>query len=827
MKFNESLTLKNRLEEVNNIEPEIKDNSRVLQTEDTLEKSISVQTNSKSIRVSLTEEEKKLTGRELAEKYNLTDDSGYLMKRVGSRSVANPNYISSNELKALKMQDNINFLKETTPIEIQSIESSIGNEDEQRKVKEVINLFEKYKYNSIKIDRNDIYNKRFKLLNGQELTFGDFMVLDKAIKSKMFRNQDGVLMVFDNDENKFIPFKRSSFLTKRGGLKYKKIEDTIDDSRHRVYSLESLAPNIFKTNLFNEKDFDFNVAGSPSFEIYGPHERKLKQETPNVFLSNSDTSAKYYIGRDKFSGKDKKINYETVKISLLDDNTGVVTDIINGRKIILYTFPLISKEEYENKKEEIKNRRIIENKTKNINANDYITKTATLKEYSITDYIFKNENESDKDYIEKISRLSDTSYVLGNFKSFMSDTGLAANNYSWREQLVLADTLTSIESKDKIINFGKIFKKNGMRTFLSIEQGGKEMGDKIIELGDKLPEKIAQKVFAKYGEIIDNVSKITEFTRTNFTKEIETNPELIKKIEETLYIKGKQLLSQTYDDINSKREINYEDIGKQLDRINADTITTFAIFKQALKNGEKLPIESIEGSVFSKKEATDINENQQSEMLELYESNWKNHPDHDFVESLKIYFKTAFAPEDNKQKNYFYTFEKDNNIRAFVRFEKQKNKSFYASALNVDEASKNFGLGEAMMDEALTREAKEHVLHASCRKDNPSNMRYFEKGFISQGFKKTNETEEFDLVWDESKNKDILAKQKSQEELINMYRNLNTVGIEIKKSKDLESLNNIIPDGKSLVRCFVNNGEWYAIYEVISEDYGMNLGETK
>lgn len=388
------------------------------------------------------------------------------------------------------------------------------------------------------------------------------------------------------------------------------------------------------------------------------------------------------------------------------------------------------------------------------------------------------------------------------------------------------------KTENDLIGFKEFIKKsnneeekiNKLKTFLSIEQGGKEMGDKIIGLGEKLPEDVAKKVFTKYGEIIDNVSKITEFARNNFTKEIETDSELIKKIEETLYIKGKQLLSQAYDDISNKKEVNYEDIGKQLDRINADTITTFAIFKQAVKNGEKLPIESIEGSVFSKKEASDISDNQQHEMLELYESNWKNHPDRDFVESLKSYFKTSFVPEDNKQKNYFYTFEKDNNIRAFVRFEKQNDASFYASALNVDEASKNFGLGEAMMDEALTREAKEHILHASCRKDNESNMRYFEKGFISRGFKKTNETEEFDLIWDENKNKYILAKQKSQEELINME---NTEDIEIRKSKNLESLHTEIPEGKSLVRCFINNGEWYAVYEKVKDDYGMNLGETK
>jgi hypothetical protein len=386
---------------------------------------------------------------------------------------------------------------------------------------------------------------------------------------------------------------------------------------------------------------------------------------------------------------------------------------------------------------------------------------------------------------------------------------------------------TNKEAKNFFV-FLKKHGRNSFRTFLSIEQGGKEMGDKILTLGEKLPENIAQRVFEKYGEIIDNVNKITEFARNNFTKEIETTPELIQKIEETLYSKGKQLLSSIYDDIKNNKEINHEEIVKQLDRINADTITTFAIFKQAVRNSEKLPIESIEGSVFSKKEATTISKDQQDEMLELYETNWKNHPDRNFVESLKTYFKTAFIPEINQKKNNFYTFEKDDKIRAFVRFEEKGKNNLYASALNVDEASKNFGLGEAMMDEALVREAKENILHASCRKDNPSNMRYFEKGFISRGFKKTENTEEFDLVWDENKNKKILAKQKTKEELINMYLNTNYEdNLEIKKSHNLEELNSSIPNDKSLVRCFWDKGEWYAVYENVSPDYGVNFEEVE
>lgn len=410
------------------------------------------------------------------------------------------------------------------------------------------------------------------------------------------------------------------------------------------------------------------------------------------------------------------------------------------------------------------------------------------------------------------------------------ELGFNTRDLSINEQFYFLDYISTVKMQQITVAkyFIEKYNINGLRTFLSVEQGGREMGDKILTLGEKLPEDIAMKIFEKYGEIIDNVNKILEFTQHNFTQEINTNPELIKKIEETLYIKGKNLLSETYDNLMKETDIDCPDLERKLERINVDTITTFAIFKQAVKNGEKLPIESIDGSIFSKKKANEISKEQQNEMLELYDDNWKNHPDRDFVESLKEYFKTAFTPTENQEKNYLYTFEKDNKIRAFVRFEKQ-NGGLYASALNVDDASKNFGLGEAMMDESLAREAKNNILHASCRKDNHSNMRYFEKGFISRGFKKTNNTEEFDLVWDEGKNKNILAKQKTQEELKNMFGKENQDDLEIRKAKELVSLNTEIPEGKALVRCFFDqqSKEWYAIYEKVEDDYGVNFGEAR
>lgn len=419
-----------------------------------------------------------------------------------------------------------------------------------------------------------------------------------------------------------------------------------------------------------------------------------------------------------------------------------------------------------------------------------------------------------------------------NIRKFLEeDLGFFFERHNFQEQVYFLDYLrgVTITEGKRIKNFSKKYGVSGFNSFLSISHGGKEMGDKILTLGEKLPEEVAQKVFQKYGQIIDSVDKITDFAKNNFSKEIETKPSLIQKIEETLYLKGKQVLSQIYDDINNKEKINFDDVSKQLDRINADTITTFAIFKQAVKNGEKLPIESIEGSMFSKKNAGDFSNEQVNEMSELYDKNYENHKDRELISKVKEYFNTAFIPETNKQKNFFYTFEKDNRIRAFVRFEEKKEDVLYASALNVDEASKNFGLGEAMMDEALGIEARNNILHATCLIDSPSNMRYFEKGFISQNFVDISNTRQFNLIWNEQKNKNILSKQISKEELIKMFTGNPSENIEIRRSKELKDLHLDIPQDKSLTRCFLDkkSNEWFAVYEKVDDDYDLKTSETK
>jgi hypothetical protein len=191
------------------------------------------------------------------------------------------------------------------------------------------------------------------------------------------------------------------------------------------------------------------------------------------------------------------------------------------------------------------------------------------------DYISKYDKESDHDYSNRISKLSDTSYILGNFRLFMSETGLAANNYSWREQLILADALTSVHDKNKIINLGKNFGKDGIRTFLSVEQGGPEMGKMITELSNlkNIHENLIKNIFEGYSILLDEAEKLKE--KMSEVKEVEgVNPELLNKMPFQIYnallLRTKDILLGSYllvknGELNG---LNIIDVRKAIDGVS-------------------------------------------------------------------------------------------------------------------------------------------------------------------------------------------------------------------------------------------------------------------
>jgi len=684
-------------------------------------------------KIPLTEEDQNLSGVEFANKYGLSIKSACDIKKQGYRSMPfsrQPlNEKQIERRKELKMK-----IGEIEDLEINSIETALVTPNEQEKIKKIVE-----EYNTVLNESGLKNQKLFKLENGKEISLGDLVVLDKIAEKRVFRDENDQLMMFDKNEDKFIPFNPRSFFGQKKSYNFrdnfKGVNTESKKARYSIIALESFAPQVFKLGIFKDKDFDKRSAGSISYEINGPHERSLSKTSPYVFFSSTNSRANYYIGKEKFVGTNKKINHDTVRVSLLDNNTGVVTDIINGRKLILYTFPLLSKEQYEEKKEKVIQKQINQNNQNNQKRiNDHITESASLKEYFITDYVSKNSNESDKDYNERISKLSDLSYVLGNFRSFMSETGLAANNYSWKEQLVLANALTSVEDEEKIKRFGKNFGKNGLRTFLSLEQvkkeDGKKMGDKILELGEKLPEDASREVFAKYGEIVDIADNIHKILEDILPKQVlDESQKEIFEIKESLLNRAKDLLSTFYDNKNN----NSEQLLRDLKRYKSEILLYADTYKKLKDSGKEIHLEDIKN--------TEITVLSQEEKEEIAKNLWS------ITRANRPFIKEGTEEMIDREKNFNLTIENKNSnfyvlkykdeVISFCSVTPDENGDLYLESLNTESEVKGSQIGGAFLPAVLEKiKDKGKNIYGHVHPQNPGTLPYYERlGFKIQEIK--------------------------------------------------------------------------------------------
>lgn len=287
--------------------------------------------------------------------------------------------------------------------------------------------------------------------------------------------------------------------------------------------------------------------------------------------------------------------------------------------------------------------------------------------------------------------------------------------------------LTSISNRTNetikpVQEFTKKFKAIGLRTFLSIEQGGESMGNKILALGnsEKLPEEVASKVFAKYGEIIDSVDEITTVLKERFGKE-EDNQELIISIRENLFKKGKDLLVESSDAISNNKEENVligEELSKKLNNMKKSAILLGSVFKTVLKEGMKLDqikdvsIESInnENEIFRYKD----------ELLRIFKENRINYPPELMKETLAE-FEQALNDINNKE---FYILKDKEDIIAFMRFDKLSDGNLYAGSLNTRSEIKGLALGGELLKKLLIEKSKDNNIEAVVFEKNPMVLKY-------------------------------------------------------------------------------------------------------
>lgn len=145
-------------------------------------------------------------------------------------------------------------------------------------------------------------------------------------------------------------------------------------------------------------------------------------------------------------------------------------------------------------------------------------------------------------------------------------------------------------------------------------------------------------------------------------------------------------------------------------------------------------------------------------MLNIYQENYKANPQ--LATVLVSQFEKSFSREGSE----FYTYSLNNKLNAFVRFENYKDGKF-ASALNVAHESKGYSLGEAMMEQALSREAENNILYAEANLSEWNTARYMELGFNAVEENKKYMVPVVNIIWDNRLNEKYISKNFSRDDI--------------------------------------------------------------
>lgn len=348
-------------------------------------------------------------------------------------------------------------------------------------------------------------------------------------------------------------------------------------------------------------------------------------------------------------------------------------------------------------------------------------KMQNISEDNIT--LSKNTEVSKKQLIEY------KNLVGTDFRDFLEEEfKIKFKNLKIPEQFFFLEyiqnqTLETVSRLKEFINNSnnKEDKINKFRTFLSIEQGGKEMGNKIISLGEKLSEDVARKVFAKYGEIVDtadNTQKILEDILPKAT--VDESQKEINEIKESMLYRAKELLSTFYE----KKENNSPELLEDLERYKAEILLYADTYKKLKESGKEVKLEDIKNT-----QITILSQEEKEKMAKnFWNINKANRP----------FIKDGSEEMTNREKNFnltientesdFYVLKHKDEVVAFCSFTPDENGDLYLESVNTESEAKNSHIGSEFLPIVLDKVKKlGKDIYGHVNALNPTALPYYKR----------------------------------------------------------------------------------------------------
>lgn len=375
---------------------------------------------------------------------------------------------------------------------------------------------------------------------------------------------------------------------------------------------------------------------------------------------------------------------------------------------------------------------------------------------------------------------------------------------SIREQFFFLNYLkrVTVAEAGEMKEFTSTHGVSGMRTFLSLERGGQNLGDAIVAFGNQ-HEDIAYRIFEYYGELLESADKAGALVREVTDCEKDSCVELTNQVRENI-------LKRAQKDL--------ETAVKEPAKIAANIETYIANAKEyvaLLQEVGQGHIETHSGS--------EITPEDQEEMEDLLIKNYQRmYPDNPaFRDVVFDSLQSKFGSTETTFRILRDTSD-EKKIVSFDRFDTFRDANgtelTYFGSFNADPAYN--GVGSIMLEETIRERLRDgRPMMAHCDPQQAITKKYIEDGFVATVYGDVSDVPSFEIWRSVDSDADLKSKQLSIVELFSLAAK--TSSLIVREQRPTETYDEF-KTGMALTRYFVHEEKTYLAFEQLP----VNLAET-
>ncbi|MBU0579320.1 GNAT family N-acetyltransferase, partial [Patescibacteria group bacterium] len=224
---------------------------------------------------------------------------------------------------------------------------------------------------------------------------------------------------------------------------------------------------------------------------------------------------------------------------------------------------------------------------------------------------------------------------------------------------------------------------------------------------------------------------------------------------------------------SEQKNVSSDKILKELDEYKTEIDIFTSAFVSVFKGKEKIDFSEVRGLDFQRQPISWLDDATKDEMLSISKKNWA--PQGKAGEGVVSEFSDTLQYGKDID---FYVLKKDNKVVAFIRFDKPTEDGHrYAGSFNVDPDYRGSAIGEAVIKNALDKEADKYILDATVYPQIQVGTKYVEEsGFsitnVLPNYDNSGETF-FEITCNKKNNELYASREATKEQLIAQHHDNN------------------------------------------------------